>query len=414
MKDLHSLKRRIGRAFILLALVLAGSFSLVAYIAVEVAEAKLVDERLEKFADKLAALHGAGQVLDTPEDVSVFVDERIPAPLRRLAPGVHELKIDGHEVQALLRLQDGILIAVVQNMDDFEKTELMIFSALGAGFVASLLLAAVLGAATGKHIAAPLSALAEAVGRSDSPNDLPSLDADDEIGVLARAFAKRTDELQQILRRERLFTGDVSHELRTPLTVMLGAADVLVAQLRERPEQLAVAERLRRVAAETAERVSAMLLLSRSPQLLDAPLILMNPLLQTELDRSRMLLAGKPIQCRLDAEGQVWVNARPELVGIIVGNLLRNACQHTERGTLLVHLTRRQLIVEDDGPGIPDNVLARLFERFVRAKEDCPEGTGLGLSIVKRVAEHIGWDVRYEAAERGGSRFILSFQAPAS
>jgi signal transduction histidine kinase len=409
MKGTYSLKHRIARAFVLLAVLLAGFFSLVSYVSVEVIEDQMVDERLEKIADRLIERHAAEATVVMPPDVSFFVNEQIPKELQSATPGIHELDIDGQEIHALIRAEGSNRFAILLNIDEFERTEFIIFSALGAGFISSLLLAIMLGVTTARHIVAPVSALADAVNRNASPADLPSLDSNDEIGVLARAFAKHTDELQQFLLRERLFTGDVSHELRTPLTVMLGAAEVLNAQLTDRPAQLAVVERVRRVAAETAERVSAMLLLSRSPELLDAPRIMLNPLIQTEFDRCQYLVIGKPVQCRLESSGEIWMQARPELVGIVIGNLLRNACQHTESGTVLVRLETTQIVIEDVGPGIPETVQARLFERFVRGSTDSPEGTGLGLSIVKRVVEHIGWKIRYESRENHGSRFILIF-----
>ncbi|HEX2529922.1 MAG TPA: HAMP domain-containing sensor histidine kinase [Burkholderiaceae bacterium] len=409
MKVARSLRHRIARAFILLAVVLAGFFSLVSYISVEVIEAQVIDAHLEKMADKLIGHYVAKEIFELPPEVSFFANEEIPAELRMVAPGIHEMILGGHEMQALIRMEGGNRYAIVQDMDEFEHTEFIIFSALGAGFIASLLLAVVLGITTARHIVAPVSALADAVGHHARPEELPSLDADDEIGVLARAFAKRTDELEQFLMRERLFTGDVSHELRTPLTVMLGAAEVLMAQLADRPTQLAVAERVHRVATEMTERVGALLLLSRSPELLDALHIMLNPLIQSEVDRCRSLLIGKPVHCRLESVEEVWVEGRPELIGIIVGNLLRNACRHTDEGKILVRLATNQLLIEDDGHGIPESVQARLFERFVRDSEGSPEGTGLGLSIVKRLVEHIGWEIRYESPEKGGSRFIISF-----
>jgi signal transduction histidine kinase len=79
---------------------------------------------------------------------------------------------------------------------------------------------------------------------------------------------------------------------------------------------------------------------------------------------------------------------------------------------VLARLATDQLVIEDDGSGLPETVQSQLFERFVRGNKDSPEGTGLGLSIVKRVVEHIGWTIRYEPSESGGSRFILSFQQP--
>lgn len=411
MKPSHSLKRRIARAFVLLVVLLAGFFTLVAYISMEVIEAQVLDSRLELTADKLIARHVAGQTVDTPPGIDFFTNQEIPKELKDTTPGIYERVIDGREVQATIRVQNGNRYAVVQDMDEFEETERIIFAALGAGFLSSLLLAIVLGVTTGRHIVAPLSALAEAVNRNADPAELPSLDSEDEIGVLARALAKRTDELQQYLVRERLFTGDVSHELRTPLTIMLGAAEVLKAQLADQPAPLAAAERVRRVAAETAERVSALLLLSRSPELLDAPRIALNPLIQAEFERCQIWLTGKPVTCRLDLPLQAWVLARPELVGIVIGNLLRNACQHTDQGSVRVRLSANRLIIEDDGPGLPATVRARLFERFVRGDPNGAEGAGLGLSIVKRVVEHIGWQIHLESPEGGGSCFVLDFPA---
>ena len=409
MKTEHSLKRRIARAFVMLAVVVSGFFCLVSYTAVEVIETQVNEDRLEKIADVFIAHQRRQQVYEPPPDFMVFADDAVPAALRGLAPGVHELLLDQREVQALVRLDNGRLYAVAQETMAFEHLEFIVFSSLAAGFVSSVLLAVILGLATARRIVAPLSALAEAVEASAPASALPSVAARDEIGVLARAFAHRTEALQRFLSREQMFTGDVSHELRTPLTVMLGAAELLSARLAGQPGLQQIAERVRRVAAETAERVSALLLLSRSPEQLGADWIAVNPLIRAELERYRFLLDGKPVSCRFEEPGEVWVKARPELVGIAVGNLLRNAFAHTEDGEVRVKLEQGQITIEDTGPGMPLAVRERLFERFVQGRKDAAEGTGLGLSIVKRVSEHLGWDVRLEQRAPQGSRFIINF-----
>ncbi len=409
MTTSRSLKHRITRAFVLLAVTLAGFFTIVSIVAVEVIETQTIDVRLQEMSGKLIAHHLANENFDLPSDLSFYADGNMPGPLQTVPAGIHEFLMDGHEMQALVHIQDGKRYAVVQDMDEFEQTELVVFSALGAGFIASLLLGAMLGVTTARHIIFPVSELADAVSRNASATQLPSLESDDEIGVLARAFAKRTDELQQYLARERLFTGDVSHELRTPLTVILGAAEVLTTQLAEQPAQHAVAERVRRVAAETAERVSALLLLSRSPEFLDAPMISLNAVIRSEFERCQPLLIGKPIQCILELRENISVRVRPELAGIVIGNVLRNACLHTDAGTVTVTLEVGLLRIDDSGSGLPAHVQARLFERFVRGSPEAPDGVGLGLSIVKRVVDHIGWTVHYETSPRGGSRFELRF-----
>jgi signal transduction histidine kinase len=405
----RSLKHRIARSFVLLALLVSSFFTLVTYVSVEVIEVQLIDTRLEKLSSKLISQFQLHQVPETPTDLDFYVNAAIPQSLRHLKPGIHDVVTDQRELRVFVRNDGSDRFMLVDEISDFERTELIIFASLGAGFVASLLLAMLLGWTTAKHIVAPVSELADAVANKDTQAILPALDAQDEIGVLARAFAHRTDELQQFLMRERLFSGDVSHELRTPLTIMLGAAEVLKVQLTGRPEQLAVAERVRRVAAETSDRVSALLMLSRSPETLDAPRIALNPLIELELERCLPLMRGKAVQCKVDCNDTVWVNARPELAGIVIGNLLRNACQYTDAGTINVQLRATNLSIEDHGPGLPPAVLARLFERFVHGPDAAQTGTGLGLSIVKRVVDHLGWEIRFESPTSGGSRFVVIF-----
>ena len=405
----RTLKRRIARSFVLLAFILSTFFTLVSYLSVKVIENQLINERLDKLADKLIAQYRKNQIVDAPPDVEFFAGDTIPEALRDLPQGIYERWLDERIVVALTRAEGGSHFVIALEATRFEHMEVIIFTGLGAGFVSSLALAVLLGLATARHVIAPVSALAEAVARNASPASLPSIAADDEVGVLARAFARRTDELQQFLTRERLFTGDVSHELRTPLTIMLGAAELLQAQLADRPAQLAVTERIRRVAAETSERVAAMLLLSRAPDAVDAPRIELNPLIRSEIERCQHILTGKPVQCRLECTERVWLDVHPELAAIAIGNLLRNACQHTDAGTIVVRLTKDQLVIEDSGSGLPPHVRERLFERFVHGGKHASEGAGLGLSIVKRVIEYVGWDIRLEIPADGGSRFIISF-----
>jgi signal transduction histidine kinase len=409
MKIKRSIKTSITRDFVLLALVLASFFTLVSYTAVEYIEAQLIDGYMAKLAEPLISRHKQNQRIETPPEIAFYANEAIPNELQSVSAGVHEAWIAQREVQALIIEEEGGRYAITHDMEEFEQTEFFIFTTLAAGFICSVLLAVILGVATARRIISPVSNLAVAVGNNAGPVQLTALDREDEIGFLARAFAKRTDELQRYLTRERLFTGDVSHELRTPLTVMMGAAEMLQAQLGDNPKQQAAAERIRRVAAETSERVGALLLLSRSPELLDAPKTALNLIIQEEIERYGYLLSEKPVQCVVDAPGDIWADIRPELAGIVIGNLIRNAFQHTESGRVSVHLTPAGMVIEDTGPGIPPTVRTRLFERFVHADDNSVEGVGLGLSIVKRVVEHVGWSIALEAPVSGGSRFRLSF-----
>jgi signal transduction histidine kinase len=282
------------------------------------------------------------------------------------------------------------------------------FVVLALAFLVCLVIAWIMGRLTASKVIAPVTDLAKAVGAG--LQDLPSMQSTDEMGVLARAFAARTKDLQDVLTRERWFTADVSHELRTPLTVMLGASEVLAADDTLQPWSAAAVERIRRVASDASERVSAMLLLARAPETMGAPRVALRPIVQQELEEHRHLLEGKPVQLVLEAEGEVHVFARHELVAIAIGNLVRNACQFTEAGTVLVRLESERIIVEDTGPGLPPRITQHLFERFVHADDNAMSGSGLGLAIVHRVIEHLGWSIALEGKSGGGTRFVICFK----
>lgn len=414
MRSFWSLRARIVAAYVLLACAVCGAFGFAAFRVIGSVEDRLIDSRLARTADRLAERRQQGRTMDLPPSVTLYSADSLPPALRGLAPGTYELPTDGISVNVLIRRDSaGETFALTDNDADFESIKGDIYVVLGLAFVACLGLAVLLGRATASRVIAPVTALAQAVEADQGPQHFPLLKSTDEMGVLARAFAARTEALQKFLDRERWFVGDVSHELRTPLTVILGAAEVLQANAADRPDLAEAAGRIRRTAADTTERVGALLLLSRAPETVGAPRTALEPIIRQEMERCRPLLARKDVTMTLDSKGEVHVFGRPELAGIAIGNLIRNACQFTERGRVTVRLEAGRVVVEDTGVGIPPALKERVFDRFVRAHQDVPTGgSGLGLAIVRRVAEHLGWTVTLEEPPGGGSRFILGLSPP--
>ncbi len=107
--------------------------------------------------------------------------------------------------------------------------------------------------------------------------------------------------------------------------------------------------------------------------------------------------------------------ARDELHRLTI-NLIENALRHTPPGSEIRVSTRllggqAQLIVEDDGPGVPEELAPTLFERFVRGAGDRGGSFGLGLAIVKAVADSHGGSVRLETHDPHGARFVVELPA---
>jgi len=404
-----SLHRRIVVAFLQLAFGSCVFFGVVAAVAVEGIEAYLVDDRLESVAAWASPRHAGKLPVEMPAGLSFYHGEEIPKFLRGLPQGVREVFVDGNELHVLTGRDAAGDYVVVDHASEYDKIEWIVYSAIGAGFLGLLLLSLFLGRFVARSIVTPITTLAAAVREQDGPTSLPLQDSDDEVGDLARAFAARTEELKRVHDRERFFTGDVSHELRTPLTVIMGAAEILMAQTATQPILHAASERILRTAIEAADCITVLLLLARAPERIDAPETHVAAVVQDEMAHSRHLLEGKAVtlECLIDADFSVF--ARRELLAAAIGNLIRNACEYTTEGSIKVHISQPIVTVEDTGPGMPDFIRARLLDESLPSEQIGSAGSGLGLALVARICEHLGARLLVEERAAGGTVISIDF-----
>lgn len=407
MKPRDSLRRRIGFAFLMYAGVSTLFFAITATIAVEGIEQHLVDDRLTEVAKWASPRYASGLPVGMPAGVSFYHGDAIPVSLRGFPPGSREVHVEGVGLHVLSGKDTGGDYVVVDHESDYEKVELAVYSLFALAIGGSLLLALFLGRYVASRVVTPILALAGAVNRgSDS---LPLLDGKDELGMLARAFARHTRQLRGFLDRERFFTGDVSHELRTPLTIISGAAEILVEQYAGQPQISAPAARIQRAANEAAECITVLLMLARSPDRQPHSATAIGAVAQAETARYQPLVANKPVALSYAGGPDFTIGAPHELCATLIGNLIRNACQYTDSGTVVVRLGERSVTVEDSGPGLPAAVLAAFNGGTAAPRDGSSSGTGLGLALVRRICEYLGASLEVRARAGGGSRFEIRF-----
>lgn len=402
-----SLRRRVIVTYALLTAVVCGLFATLMFFTLNTLEGRLVDDRLATQGEWLIKRLRSGEVLDTPTGLQLLYGDLIPAEMRGLAPGYREWVRDGKSLHMLVRDEARQRFIIVDEQSGLVAIENIVLLTLVCGVIAALLMAVILGHLTVNPVVAPLTDLAQAVQQQVAPHALPSLDENDEIGVLARAFAQRAGALEQFLERERRFTADVSHELRTPITVIVGATEVLAMHALRDSALRGISERIARAADDASERITALLILARAPQALDVPRTALAPLIRREVERCAPLLTDKPVTLQTDIDDAAHAFVRPELVSMVICNLVRNACQYTECGTIDVSLSVDTICVEDTGPGLPALIKVRPFARFARGPAERSSGAGLGLSIAERCVAHLGWALVIEDRVDGGTRAIL-------
>ena len=233
----------------------------------------------------------------------------------------------------------------------------------------------------------------------------------------ATLLARRVVEpLERSLRRLRDFELDASHELRGPLAAMaanaeMGLFDCGAEQERQRRRFEAIAS-----AVDQLQRlVEDLLQLARQEQV---GAELLQPLDLAELVEEQLALYSDALalskqQVERQLEGAVRVQGQANLLHQLVRNLLDNAHRYSPPGSVIgVRLSRHGrlacLEVSDQGAGIPEEQLPRVFDRFWRASQDRSDGgSGMGLAIAARICRAHGGSIRVDSAVGSGSRFVV-------
>ncbi len=241
--------------------------------------------------------------------------------------------------------------------------------------------------------------------------------------TLGRALSRERESVDRMRALETLrtnFLTAVSHELRTPLTVVLGIAELLRRHgvALDEGQRSELLERLE----ENADRLALLL-----EDLLD-----LNRLSEQQrsvtLERSDLaeLVAGVLAELADGDEHPIKVELEPCQVDVevatmrrVVSNLVRNARVHTPAGTSIEVALRRvedrvRLTVADRGPGVPDRLKQRIFERFEQggSAPSHQPGTGIGLTLVRGFVALYGGEVWVEDTPGGGATFVVDLPAP--
>ena len=248
-----------------------------------------------------------------------------------------------------------------------------------------------------------------------------------------REYERLVDVLNVMLRRlegafeaQRRFTADASHELRGPLTALRGEVEVALRRPRDPDEYRRVlASNLQEVHRLT-ELAEDLLTLARSDAGVMQPRLQVTDVAERAaavIERLRPRAEEKQIRLALEANADTHAIADPGLIDQLLWNLVENAVKFTSAGGRVdigVAHEGRQLVIEvrDTGPGLPEEDLERIFERFyrgdaARTPAGDASGTGLGLSIVRAIAEVHDGEARALNAPDGGAIFRVSLPANA-
>lgn len=366
------------------------------------------DSRADDFDEVMSAMagHPAWAVRTRPSGALVL-SSAVPVQRYKQVVGALLITIDGTNIaRSLFQVRLAILEAFALSL------------ALTIGV--SLYMAGTIGRPI-RRLAVAAERVRHGHGRGHTIPDLSH--RKDEIGELSLALKEMTEALWRRMDAIEAFAADVAHEIKNPLTSLRSAVET--AARIEDPEKRArlmaiVLEdvgRLDRLISDIsdASRVDAeMSRAETAPTSLAAMIDAM-----AEIYRDTWAGRGLRLEAERPADDPLMVAGMESRLVQVLRNLISNAASFSPEGGVIRLVARRDdaravICVEDDGPGIPENKLEAIFDRFYSER---PEGekfgthSGLGLSISRQIVEAHGGTIRAENRPEGGARFTVTLPA---
>jgi len=411
------------------------------------ADARSIGEGYQAEGDE-GFLEVAPAALPHPDAVAQVLDRsgrvlvsRGPAATRPVVPAaaradallgdarVISATVDGEHMRAsvssLRRLGHRRVLVVAESLEEVEASVRRVLVLLLLAGPAALAATALVGWWLARKALLPVARMtseAEAIEIDRLHERIAVPRAADELGRLALTLNAMLDRLESGVSDKRRLVADASHELRTPLAVMRADLDVSLRGDHLQDEAREALESVREEVQSMTRTVDNLLTLAHVDEgrlgILTTRVELLGAIEAAERPL-RPLAAAK--QIRLVVSGQPCeAEADPQRLRQALGNLIENAIKYTPRGGE-VRVSAWSagdevgVTVADDGPGIPEEARARVFDRFYRidsARARDAGGSGLGLAICREIARAHGGRVWVEGGNGGGSAFSFALPRP--
>ena len=400
-----------------------------------------VDHSLEQLAGRVDVLDGKGRPalslppreLGEPAGAADLVVPRegkrsrdlllpVPPEARDVAEGTHpDFFRDDHfaglHVRVLTtRKAPGVAVQLLRPLEEVDavlRRLAILLASMGAG---GIVLAGLLGWGVARASLKPVRRMTGVTETVTETGDLAARihvpgRGRDELGRLAASFNRMMDALEASIRTQRQLLADASHELRTPLTSLRTNIEVLASA-----ERLSEGDRDRLMAdvgeqlEELSHLVADILELARDGEAPKVEDVALDDLVRRAVDRVRSRAPHLTFATDLHPSVVVGVPGRLDRA---VSNLLDNAAKWSPPGAPVeVSVADGAVVVRDHGPGIAEDDLPRVFDRFYRAPAArAMPGSGLGLAIVRQIAESHGGTVSAATAPDGGTVLRLELLA---
>jgi len=417
----RGLRQRVAIGIALLSILIVSAHSVAIYVVTDDQEEAQIDDVLAEEMESLLLrlrtdpnaplLHSkrlASYVVRDPTERA-----SLPAYLRDLALGMHEIIVNERELHIIVRALGAGRVYLTYDAEPHEERLREFLWLLIFGVIVTAAAAAALGYLIAGVLTRSVTDLAARVGRlgpAATENPIAARYVDAEVRSLAQAFDAYTARMAQFIAREQEFTANVSHELRTPLTAIRTSCELMLADPRMSVEARVRLGRIQSGAEQMAQLIQSLLLLARAPTAQDAEAVALHQCVEESAAPLHEAMSTRHVEFANEVPASASTHADRGALDVVLRNILSNAVAHTENGRIAARLRGGALSVEDSGSGIDAADLPRVFERFYRGSDagDRP-GHGLGLAIVKHICDQHGWTLTLDSEPGRGTRATLRF-----
>jgi signal transduction histidine kinase len=414
---LHS---RLTLLFLLLAIVSAVIYLTIVLIFIDKFEetmmATLVGHEIDELVTELAI--NPDVTMPLTATIKTFLRSReqlspIPDFLTELDPNVYQqVKVGDRTYHVtIFDLQEDRFYLAFDTTDIDKNRFLLIYLLVGGGFIATLVLL-VSGFWLSRKFLFPISKLAREVSTMDVSDHGARLEGKYqkyEVGVIARSIDQFLDRMDDFIEREQSFTAATSHELRTPVAVVMSATELLELKGLSSQQQKVV-DRIKEASVYMANVIDALLFLARNT--FDkvektVPGIKLHAAALVITKKYVALAAGNNLELAFKFKNRLKVRLSESHLEIILGNLIRNAINNTDKGRIDVTVFENCLSIKDTGRGIAAEEASLILKQNYRSADS--EGYGLGLFLVSQICNIYAIKLDIKSSIGEGAEFLLTF-----
>jgi two-component system OmpR family sensor kinase len=315
----------------------------------------------------------------------------------------------------------GAWVVAARSTAPIGRTLSQLASVLGSAVGAAVLVGVAGALLVARRGTRPVRALAESVGRVDPSHPrliLENGQVPQELQPIVSTTQRLLQRVGDELVRQRQLTADVAHDLRTPVAGVRTLLDVCLQSPRTTGEYTAAMDKARGALRQLSHLLDEVLTLARLDARVDQPVLVaaaLKDIIDGAVATAAPLAAARRVTIHRAECPAAELRTDPGMLAKILSNLLSNAVEHSPPGET-VHIAAQagsntlEISIADRGPGIPEALRGRIFDRFVRgdaARAGVEGHHGLGLPIAAGLARLLGGQVRLDESHAPGSRFVV-------